>query len=88
MPNSIFDEPNPNASPDRVRFYDQIAWFTGTSGGPARTLVQYRKSGCSISRATSCQPISGIRPRSGCRIVSLNGSSSAVNSFGDRYDGG
>jgi hypothetical protein len=28
VPRTIFDDPNPAASPDRRHFYDQIAWFS------------------------------------------------------------
>ena len=28
IPRTIFDDPDPNAPPDRRHFYDQIAWFT------------------------------------------------------------
>lgn len=28
VPRTIFDDPDPNAPPDRRHFYDQIAWFT------------------------------------------------------------
>jgi hypothetical protein len=45
VPRTIFDNPNPNAAPDQTHFYDQIAWFTGTSGGPPALSHQYRNAG-------------------------------------------
>lgn len=45
VPRTIFDDPDPNAPPDHRHFYDQIAWFTGMSGGPPALSLQYRNAG-------------------------------------------
>ena len=45
VPRTIFDNPDPNTPPDQRHFYDQIAWFTGTSGGPPALSLAYRNSG-------------------------------------------
>jgi exonuclease III len=44
VPRTVFDDPDPAATPDHRHFYDQIAWFTGTAGGPALTM-DYRNAG-------------------------------------------
>ena len=45
VPRTIFDDPDPNAPPDQRHFYDQIAWFTGTAGGPPALSLAYRNAG-------------------------------------------
>ena len=44
VPRTVFDDPDPEASPDHAHFYDQIAWFTGAQGTPALSL-QYENAG-------------------------------------------
>lgn len=44
VPRTIFDDPDPNASPDHRHFYDQIAWFTGSNGHPILSM-DYRNAG-------------------------------------------
>ncbi|MCB9762359.1 MAG: endonuclease/exonuclease/phosphatase family protein [Alphaproteobacteria bacterium] len=39
VPRSIFDDPS---KPDTLKFYDQIAWFTGETGVPALSLTPGR----------------------------------------------
>jgi endonuclease/exonuclease/phosphatase family metal-dependent hydrolase len=38
VPRTVFDDPDPNATPDHRHFYDQIAWFTSGAGVPLLTL--------------------------------------------------
>jgi exonuclease III len=41
VPRTVFDDPNPNATPDHRHFYDQIAWFADT----ALTSMSYVNAG-------------------------------------------